>query len=345
MSTSTSTTTSSSALASTEAGTSDKSLPIFQDVLVAAKVIRPYLPPTPLHHYPALDALTGAEIHIKHENYHAIGAFKVRGGVNFMAQLDEASRRRGVVTASTGNHGQSIAFAAQLFGVRAVIVVPEGANPVKVEAMRSYGADVVCHGTDFEACKRHCLTLQDEEGLRFISSGDEPSLIAGVATHTLEMLEAQPDLDMIIVPIGGGSGAAGTCLVAKSVNPAIQVVGVQATGAPAAYLTWEARDRRTAPIHTFAGGLATGEPFMMPQEILWQHLDQFLLVDDDDLRVAVRYLLEKAKTLAEPAGAAPLAAALQLGDAIRGKKVGLILSGGNISPEELRQCLDAALPS
>lgn len=320
-------------------------LPTFQDVLAARNVIRRYLAPTPLHHYPALDPVVGAQLYIKHENYHPIGAFKIRGGVNFLAQLDEASRRRGVVTASTGNHGQSIAFAAQLFGVRAVIVVPENANAVKVEAMRSYGAELVFHGNDFEACKRYCRTLEEQEGLRFISSGDEPLLIAGVATHTLEVLEAQPDIETLIVPIGGGSGVAGACLVAKTINPAIRVIAVQAAGAPAAYHTWQAREWRTAPIHTFAGGLATGEPFMMPQQILWHYLDDFVLVEDDELRVGVRLLLEKAKTLAEPAGAAPLAAAIRVRDQLRGQKVALILSGGNISPAELRQCLDVELPA
>ncbi|HXF61947.1 MAG TPA: threonine/serine dehydratase [Caldilineaceae bacterium] len=315
--------------------------PSFQDVLAAQRIIRRYLPPTPLHRYPALDRLLGAELYIKHENYQPIGAFKIRGGINFIANLDEEGRRRGVVTASTGNHGQSVAYAAQLFGVRAVIVAPEGANPIKVEAMRSYGAAVVLHGSDFEASKRHCATLEAEEGLRFISSGDEPLLIAGVATHTLELLESQPDIQTIIVPIGGGSGAAGACLVAKTVNPAIQVIAVQAQGAPAAYLTWQARERRTAPIATFAGGLQTGEPFMLPQRMLWDLLDDFVLVEDEELRVAVRLLLEKAKTLAEPAGASPLAAALRLRARLRGQKVALILSGGNISPDELRQCLDA----
>lgn len=319
--------------------------PTFADVLAAHKVIRRYLPRTPLHRYPALDALLGAEIYIKHENYHAIGAFKVRGGVAFMSALDETSRARGVVTASTGNHGQSIAYSAKLFGVCAVIVVPEGANPVKVDAMRSYGAQVVFHGADFEASKRHCLTLQEEQGLRFISSGDEPLLIAGVGTHTLEVLEEQPDIDVLIVPVGGGSGAAGGSLVAKTINPAIRTIGVQAAGAPAAYHTWQTHAWQTAPIHTFAGGLATGEPYMMPQAMLWETMDDFVLVEDDELRIGVRLLLEKAKTLAEPAGAAPLAAALQRREELRGKKVALILSGGNISPDELRQCLDIQLPA
>lgn len=317
-------------------------LPTFHDILRAQKTIRPYLAPTPLYHYPMLDKLLHAEVYVKHENYQPIGAFKVRGGINLMAHLPDAVRGRGVVTASTGNHGQSVAFAAQQFGVRAVIVVPEGANPVKVEAMRSYGADVVFHGADFEACKRHCLTLQQDAGLYYINSGDEPLLIAGVGTHTLEILEAQPDIEVIIVPLGGGSGAAGACIAAKAINPQIRVIAVQASGAPAGYLTWQARARQTAAIHTFAGGLATGEPFMLPQRIIWDLLDDFILVDDDEMRVAVRHFLEKAKTLAEPAGAAPLAAALKLRDEVAEKKVALILSGGNISPAELSQCLAVA---
>ena len=320
-------------------------LPTLRDVMAAQVVVRRYLPLTPLHRYPALDALLDAEVYIKHENYQPIGAFKVRGGINFMAHLPATERARGVVTASTGNHGQSIAYAARLFGVRAVIVAPEGANPVKVEAMRSYGAEVVLHGADFEASKRYCAELEAEQGLRFISSGDEPLLVTGVATHTLEILETQPDVEVIVVPIGGGSGAAGASLVAKSVNPLITVIGVGAAGAPAAFLTWQTRAFRRAPIDTFAGGLATGEPFMLPQRILWQYLDDFTLVGDDEMRVAVRLFLEKAKTLAEPAGAAPLAAALRLRDRLRGKKIALILSGGNISPDELRQCLDAPIPS
>ncbi len=318
--------------------------PTFRDVLAAATVVRRFLTPTPLYHHPLLDGLLGAEVYIKHENYQPIGAFKVRGGLNFMAHLDADGRRRGVVSASTGNHGQSIAYAAQLYETRAVIVVPEDANPVKVDAMRAYGAEVVFHGADFEASKRYCATLEAEEGLRFVSSGDEPLLIAGVGTHTLEILQTQPDIQTILVPIGGGSGAAGACLVAKTINPAIEVIAVQASGAPAAYLSWQARDRRTASIQTFAGGLATGEPFMLPQRILWELLDDFVLVDDDELRVAVRLLLEKAKTLAEPAGAAPLAAAIRLRERLAGKKVALILSGGNISPEELRQCLAVQIP-
>lgn len=309
------------------------------DILLAQKTIRPYLAPTPLHRYPSLDSLLGTETYIKHENYQPIGAFKVRGGINLMAHLPQASREQGVVTASTGNHGQSIAYAAQQFGVKAMIVVPEGANPVKVDAMRSYGAEVIFHGADFEECKRHCVVLEQEQGVRYINSGDEPLLIAGVGTHTLEIFEEQPDIDVVIVPLGGGSGVAGACVAAKAIRPDCQVIAVQASGAPAGYLTWQAREARTAPIDTFAGGLATGEPFMMPQRLIWDRLDDFILVDDNEMRQAIMHYLEKAKTLAEPAGAAPLAAALKIREQLQGKKVAIILSGGNISPAELRECL------
>jgi threonine dehydratase len=313
--------------------------PTLADVLHAQRTIRPYLSATPLHRYPLLDRLLGAEVYVKHENYQPIGAFKVRGGINFMAHLSAAERLRGVVTASTGNHGQSIAYAAQLFGVRAVIVAPVNANRVKVDAMRAYGAEVVLHGADFEASKRYGAELERRQGLRFVSSGDEPLLVAGVATHTLEIMEALPSVEAIIVPVGGGSGAAGAALVAKAIKPATQVIGVQAAGAPAAYLTWRSHAPQVAEIATFAGGLATGEPFMLPQRILWSHLDDFVLVEDDEMMLAVRLYLELAKTLAEPAGAAPLAAAMRLQPQLRGKQVALILSGGNISPEELMLCL------
>ncbi len=195
--------------------------PTFLNVLEAKKAIAPYLPRTPMFNYPALDQATGLNLYIKHENYQPIGAFKVRGGINLISQLPPDEKTRGVISASTGNHGQSIAYAARLFHVPATIVVPEGANPVKVDAMRALGANIIFHGTDFDAAREHCEQLAEERHLRYVHSGNEPLLIAGVATHTLEILEDQPDIEVILVPIGGGSGAAGACLSAKAINPAI----------------------------------------------------------------------------------------------------------------------------
>ncbi len=313
--------------------------PTFQDVLKARRIIRRYLQPTPLYNYPPLDRLLGTQAYIKHENYQPIGSFKVRGGINLISQLTEEEKERGVVTASTGNHGQSIAYAARLFDVHATIVVPEGANPVKMESIESLGADVLYHGDDFDDARNYCERLAAEDGRRYISSGDEPLLIAGVGTHTLEILEALPDVDVIIVPVGGGSGASGACLAAKAVNPAIEVIAVQSDAAPAAYLTWKNRTATQSYMRSQAEGLATRAPFMLPQGIMWQHLDDFILVSDEQLSQAVYLYLEKAKTLSELAGAASLAAALKLRDRLVGKKVALILSGGNISPEKLSHCI------
>ena len=214
--------------------------------------------------------------------------------------------------------------------------MPEGVNPVKVAAMESLGANVIFRGRDFDETKAHCEALAQTEGMRYISSGDEPLLIAGVGTYTLEILEAQPDIEMIFVPVGGGSGAAGACLAAKAVNRAIQVIGVRAEKAPSAYLTWKNRAATESFIKTAAEGLQTRTPFMMP----WEKLDDFVLVNDEKMIEAVRIYLEKANTLAELAGVAPLAAMLGMPEAIRGRKIALILSGGNITPEQLRHILD-----
>src|SRR5438552_10188579 len=216
-------------------------IPTFSDVLLARRQISPYLRRTPLYSYPALNAFIGTEVHIKHENYQPVGAFKVRGGINLISQLSPDERARGVIAVSTGNHGQSVAYAARLFGVKARIVVPEGANPGKVAAMQAMGAEVIFHGAIYDDAQLHCEALAREHGYRYIHSGNEPLLIAGVATETLEMLEDEPALEVIIVPIGGGSGAAGVSIVAHAVNPHIQVIGVQSEASPAAYETWRQR--------------------------------------------------------------------------------------------------------
>src|SRR5438477_10313287 len=193
-------------------------LPTFNDVVAARERISRYLQPTALNRYPALDELIGTETWVKHENNQPICAFKVRGGINLIAQLSDDERRRGVITASTGNHGQSIAYAARLFGVKAIVCVPEGANPVKVKSIGGLGAEIVTHGKDFDEAREHCERLAAEHGYRYIHSGNEPNLIAGVATEALEIMEQQPAIEAIIVPVGGGSGASRTCIVAKAIN-------------------------------------------------------------------------------------------------------------------------------
>jgi threonine dehydratase len=312
-------------------------VPDLADVLAARQRIAPYLRPTPLYRYPALDAMTGTQAWVKHENHQPVGAFKVRGGVNLVSQLTADERRRGVIAASTGNHGQSVAYAADLFGVRAVICMPEQANPVKVESMRALGAEVVFRGRDFDEAREYCEKRAADDGFRYIHSGNEPSLIAGVATYTLEILEDRPDIDVIVVPVGGGSGAAGAALVAKAVRASIEVIGVQSEAAPAAYRSWQARSLVEDTTSTFAEGLATRTAFDLPQRILWELLDDFVLVSEEALRIATRLMISTTRNLVEPAGAAALAAVLDVPGRFADRKVALICSGGNISPAQLAE--------
>jgi threonine dehydratase len=320
-------------------------VPTLADVLEARGRIAPHLRPTPLYNYAALGELTGAEVWVKHENHQPIGAFKVRGGVNLTAQLTEEERERGLIAASTGNHGQSIAFAARRFGVRAIICVPEGANPVKVASMRGLGAALVFHGRDFDDAREHAERLAGEHGYRYVHSGNEPLLIAGVATYTLELIEEQPRIEVVIVPIGGGSGAAGACIAAKAIDPAVQVIGVQSESAPAAYRSWRERRLVEDTMATFAEGLATRTAFELPQQILQEHLDEFVLVSDDEIRRAQALMIETTRNLIEAAGASPLAAALKLRDRLNGKRVALIASGGNVTREQLLDVLSTTRAS
>ena len=316
-------------------------VPTLGDVLEARRRISPHLRPTPLYGYASLNELLGTEVFVKHENHQPIGAFKVRGGVNLISQLDADERERGVIAASTGNHGQSIAFAARLFGVRATICVPENANPVKVASMRGLGAELVFHGSDFDEAREHCEQLASEHGYRYVHSGNEPLLIAGVATQTLEILEEQPQIDVIIVPVGGGSGAAGACIVAKAISPTVRVIGVQSEAAPTAYRSWRERRLVEDRMETFAEGLATRTAFELPQRILWRWLDDFVLVSDDEIRSAQAFMIEATRNLIEASGAAPLAAARRLHEQLAAKRIALIASGGNASREQLLDVLGA----
>lgn len=313
--------------------------PAFEDVLAARKRIAPYLLRTPMHSYAAINELIGTEVFIKHENHQPTCAFKVRGGVNLVSQLSDEERIRGVIAASTGNHGQSVAFAARLFGVAARIVVPEAANPGKVASMRGMGAEVIFHGERFDEAREHCEDMASRNSYRYIHSGDEPLLIAGVATEALEMLEDEPALDVIVVPVGGGSGAAGVCLAARAIKPGLEVIGVQSENSPAAYESWRQKRLVEAPNKTIAEGLATGTAFSLPQQMMWEMLDRFVLVTDDEIQQAMVWMIEFAHTLAEAAGAAPLAAVFRMRDELEGKRVGLVCSGGNTSVEQLKHAL------
>jgi len=314
--------------------------PTYRDVLRAERRIRPYLAPTPMLRYPGIDALIGTEVWIKREDTQPIGVFKVRGGLNLVSQLDPETKARGVAAASTGNHGQSVAYAAREFGVPATIVVPERANPGKVAAMKAMGADVLFHGRDFDFARRYCEELCRERGYRYIHAGDEPLLIAGVGTIALEMLRAEPDLDVLMVPLGGGSGAAAASIVAEATSAELEVIAVQSEASPSAYRSWQQGELVEAPNETFAEGLATGTSFALPQQVLKRGLSDFVLVGEDDLLSAMVWLLERAHVLSEGAGAAGLAGAYKLRERLAGKKVGIVLTGGNVSTETLRRALE-----
>jgi threonine dehydratase len=313
--------------------------PTLDDVVAAAERIASRLEPTPLRHYPALSELIGADVWVKHENQNPTGAFKVRGGLNLVAQLSEDERRRGLIAASTGNHGQSIAYASRAFGVRATICVPEEANPLKVAAIRSLGAEIVSRGRDYDEARENCAALAERDGFRYVHSGNEPHLIAGVGTATLEILDQEPDIEVIIVPIGGGSGAAGACIAAKAIRPGTEVVGVQSGAAPAAYRSWRERRIVEDSMDTFAEGLATRVGFELPQQILQEELDDFVLVQEDDLRRAIVTMIDATRQLVEAAGAAPLAAALAMRERLRERRVALVCTGGNITLAQLRSVL------
>jgi threonine dehydratase len=313
--------------------------PTFVDILAARKRIAPHLPRTPLFRYPALDDLLGCEAWVKHENYQPIGVFKVRGAVNLVASLAPEERRRGVVTASTGNHGQSIAYAARLFGVRAVICVPADANPGKVAAIRGFGAEIAEEGAKFDDAVANARVIAERDGLRFVHSANEPALIAGVGTYALEMLEDQPALDAIVVPVGLGSGASGTCIAAKTINPRIRVVAVQAAASPAVHDSWRSGRVETRPNATFAEGLATGQAAELTLAILRAQLDDFQLASEDEMRQGMRWWIERCHSLAESAAGAVLAVAHRMRGEFRGKRLGLVISGGNTSIAHLAEAL------
>ncbi len=313
-------------------------LPTIYDVLTARRMIAPHLPRTPLIHAPTLDRLLGAQVYVKCENTLPTGAFKVRGGINLMNALSPEERRRGVITASTGNHGQSIAYAGRLFGIRVIIGAPRESNPLKVAAMRALGAEVVLEGKDFDEAREWVERTAREEGYRYVHSANEPLLIAGVGTGSLEVMEDLPSVDVIIASIGAGSGACGHCITAKALSPRVRVIGVQAEHANPVYRALrEGRMEALDRMETFAEGIATRVPFALPVTILRRHLDDIVLVSDDEIKQAILLLAEAVRQTAEGAGAASLAAALRLRDRLAGKTVVLVLSGGNITLETLRE--------
>lgn len=311
----------------------------YSDIMSAHQKILQYLDITPTYHYPVLDEFVGARIYIKHENHQPTGAFKIRGGINLLSHMPQEKRQRGLVAASTGNHGQSIARAGEMFGTDVSIFVPVGTNPNKIAAMQKMSATVIEQGERFNDSHGHAVDFAAERGAYFVDNGNELLLIAGVGTVAKEILDATPNLDTIFVPVGSGTLAASTCIVVKTLNPAIRVIAVQSENAPAAHDSWRSGKIETRPNHTIAEGISTGAGFEIPQQILRDKLDDFVLVSDEAIMQAQIWLLDKAHTLTEGAGAAGLAAIYQMRDTLQGQNVGLICSGGNTSRHELGQSL------
>ncbi len=314
--------------------------PTYADIVAAEPVVHSYVKPTPLYEWPALSRWLGCRYFLKHENHTPTTAFKVRGGINVISRLSDDEKRRGVIGCTTGNHGQSLAYACRVFQVRCTLVVPARNNPDKVAAMRALGAELVEYGRDFDEARAHCEEIRHREGLRYIHSANEPDLIAGVGTYALEIFQELPNPDVVLVPVGLGSGICGTALVAAERHPGTRVIGVQSELAPAVTLSWrEGKPVQTESALTFAEGMATRAPADMTLEIMRRYVHDMVLVSDAELREAVRRLLRITHNLAEGAGAASTAAAFQLRQLLAGKTVVGVLSGGNLDLRELATIL------
>ena len=320
--------------------------PTIDDIRAARERVRPFVPPTPVMRHPLLDAETGLELWVKHENHNPTGAFKVRGGINLISAFSAEERARGVVTASTGNHGQSIALASREFGVACTVFVPVGNNPEKNAAMRAFGATVEEAGRDFDESRERCEMRARETGARYVHSANEPVMLAGVATYALELFESLAEIDTVFVPIGGGSGACGLITVRDALGLKTRIVGVGAVNADAVYRSWRGPERVTGTsAATFAEGMATRVTFDLTFGMLKRGLDDFVLLNEDELADGVRLVMRTTHNLAEGAGAAAVAAAVKARDTLGRKRVAAILSGGNLDAAKLRVIASGATPT
>jgi threonine dehydratase len=314
--------------------------PTLNDIYIARTRLAPHMPRSPLRRHPLLDEATGLSIWVKHENHNPTCAFKVRGGLNLVGAMSRDERARGIVTASTGNHGQSIGLASRIHGVTCTVFVPEGNNPEKNAAMRAYGATVEEGGRDFDEARERCERRAADTGARYVHSANEPLLIAGVGTYALEVFEELPDADVIFVPIGGGSGACGLITVRNALGSKAKIIGVGAANADAVYRSWKGPDRVIGTsADTFAEGVATRVTFDLPFGIYKKHLDDFVQLSEEEMAEGVRMALRTTHNLAEGAGAASMAAAYKRRAQLQGLQVVCIVSGGNIDRAKLKWIL------
>ncbi len=301
------------------------------DIRQAAARLQGQVLHTPCVESKTLSQISGAQVFLKFENLQFTASFKERGACNKLAQLSDEERRHGVVAMSAGNHAQGVAYHAQRLGLRAVIVMPRFTPGVKVARTRGFGAEVVLHGDTLEEASKHALALAQEQALSFVHPYDDEAIVAGQGTVGLEMLQAVPDLDSLIVAVGGGGLIAGIATAAKALKPDIEIVGVQTSRFPAMVnaITGSHHPQGNS---TIAEGIAVGAPGRITQTIIAQRVDDLLLVDEGDIEQAVLMLLEIEKTVVEGAGAVGLAALIKHPERFRGKRVGLVLCGGNIDP-------------
>lgn len=314
--------------------------PTLNDVYAARERIAPHLRQTPLLKHPLLDEAAGLSIWVKHENHNPTCAFKVRGGLNLVGSLTKEEKARGIVTASTGNHGQSIGLASRIHGVACTVFVPNGNNPEKNAAIRAYGATVEEGGSDFDEAREKCEQRAADTGARYVHSANEPLLLAGVGTYGLEVFEHLPTADVVLVAIGGGSGACGLITVRNALGAKTRIIGVGAVNADAVERSWRGPERVVGTsANTFAEGMATRVTFDLTFGILKQHLDDFVSLTEDELADGVRLALRTTHNLAEGAGAASLAAVMTDRKQFAGRTVGLVVSGGNIDSRLLASVL------
>jgi threonine dehydratase len=328
------------------AGQTPSAWPItFADVTAAQDRLRPHLAPTPLRRHPLLEgaAARGFALLVKHENFQPTGSFKVRNGLSIITGMSDAERARGVVAASTGNHGQGVAYAGALLGVSVTVCVPAGNNPEKIAAMRALGATVVEEGSDYDESVLVMQRIAAEEGRTVAHSTNDPRVIAGAGTMTLEILAEAPRLDALVVAVGGGSQAVGALTVARTLRPELEVYGVQAAGASAQHDSWHAREPRTTErAATFAEGVATRSSYALTFPALRDGLAGFVTVTDDEALAAMRTIVATTHTLVEGAGALGVAGLAKLADRLTGKRVAVVFCGANESLAVLRRALDAA---
>lgn len=312
------------------------------DIRAARIRLAPLLSPTPLRTYRELDDAVGHDIrvHVKHENFNPTGSFKIRNGLAFMTALPDEARARGVVAATRGNHGLGVAYAGRAFGVRTTVCVPMGNNPEKNAGMRALGARLIEEGRDYDESVRVAERIVREEGATLAHSTNNPQVIAGAGTLSLEVIEQEPQIEAMVIAIGGGSQAVGALTVFAGLKPDAEVYGVQAVGASAAYAGWHARKPvQTERADTFADGLATRSTYEMTFPTLLAGLADFITVTDAEIADAMRMLLRTTHTMVEPAGAAGLAGLRTLAPRLKGKRVGIVLSGANVDSSTLQRVL------